>query len=135
MKLLRVLALAALALASWNAVARSVVPIVNYENVPTRSAGVTEAQVRQAIETAARSQQWDIREVAPGRMVATLSVRNKHTVVTDIEYSATTYSVKYRDSVNMKYEPADNAPGLIHPFYNRWVGDLKSAIGIAIDKS
>lgn len=129
-------------LASTPAMAqRAVVPIVNLDNLPvTTVSGVTPtaAQVRQSIEAAALSRDWEIREAAPGQLVASLSVRGKHTITTDIAYSATTYSIRYRDSVNMKFKAADpaSAPvvGLIHPFYNRWVDDLDRAIRVSFAK-
>jgi hypothetical protein len=66
-------------------------------------------------------------------MVASYSVRN-HTVVTDIRYSATEFSVSYKDSINMKYGPGAGA-GVIHPFYNQWVQEFRHAIQLELAKN
>lgn len=139
MKILRILMLAVLPLVSLHALAqRQPVPIVNYENLPTGRADISENKVRATIEAAAREQDWAVREIAPGRLLATLVVRGKHTVMTEIIYSPTQYSLTYRDSVNMKYGTSaatPGAPGVIHPFYNRWVGALKDGIRLALNKA
>ncbi|MBI2769171.1 MAG: hypothetical protein HYX47_06090 [Burkholderiales bacterium] len=135
MKTLRILVLAALSAVSLHAAAqRAPVPVMNFENIPV-SAAASADKVKQAIQSAATARQWEVREEAPGRMVATLHVRGKHTVVTDILYSPTSFSLKYRDSVNMKYSPGADGRGMIHPFYNRWVEDLKEAIRANINRS
>lgn len=134
MKFFRILFMAVLAFVSLHAAARQVVQIVNYENVPIDVPGLSEAQVRNAIEGAARQREWDVRQIAPGKLLATLVVRGKHTVQVEIAYSPQTYSLTYRDSVNMKFTPGLGA-GQIHPFYNRWVGELNQGIRIAVSKS
>jgi hypothetical protein len=129
--ILRILLAAVLTFASAHAVAqRHPVPIINYENVQiTTAAGqLTTEQVKQAILTAAGSKQWVVTEQGPGRMTATLHVRGKHTVVTEIIHSNDKFSLLYKDSTNMKYGPGPDGKGVIHPFYNRWVQDLKEAI-------
>ena len=139
MKILRILLLAVLPLISLQAHAqRQPVPIVNYENLPTGRPDIGENKVRATIEAVAREKEWEVREIAPGRLLATLVVRGKHTVMTEIVYSATQYSLIYRDSVNMKYgktAETGGAPGVIHPFYNRWVGSLKDGILLALNKA
>ncbi len=63
---------------------------------------------------------------AKGQAQATLNIRN-HTVVVDIFYTATSFTIAYRDSVNMEY---DAAAGIIHPQYNSWVKTLAEEIRI-----
>lgn len=65
----------------------------------------------------------------PGQLVATCHVRT-HTVVTDIKYSGSHFSVAYKDSVNMKY-----TAGNIHPFYKNWVADFVQAIRLELTKA
>lgn len=120
---------------------RALVPVINHEDLPVSTmsgASPTADQVRQAIEAAAMARDWEVREVAPGQLVASLLVRNKHQVSADISYSPVAYSIRYRDSVNMKYKAGDAASGkalgVIHPFYNRWVDDLNHAIRLSIGK-
>lgn len=147
-------------LAAPFAQARTLEPLVNYENQEIRPASgktPTLAQVKGAIEKAAkapipsaRGQVWELKEVATGVMTATLDVRGKHTVVLTITFSPTAYSVTYKDSVNMHYGPAaemerdPSSPILIrakptgqyeiHPYYNRWVKALASNIRFETQK-
>ena len=45
----------------------------------------------------------------------------------NITCSPESYSLTYRDSINMKYRMVEGVPN-IHPHYNRFVGELKQAI-------
>jgi hypothetical protein len=140
MKGLRIFLMALVCAASWaslDAMARQTVPVINYENLPLTTASgraPTAAQVKQAIQSAAGARQWTLVDQGPGRMLATLQVRGKHTVVTQISYSADKLSVTYSDSTNMNYAPGPDGKGAIHPFYNRWVQDLTDAIRLTLAK-
>jgi len=106
--------------------ARSSVPAINHENLPTVSAigkSVTSDQVKQAIVLAATSKGWTTSLDQSGAIVATLIVRNKHTIVVTIPFAEDKFSVLYRDSSNMNY-----SNGTIHPHYNSWVESLLSGI-------
>lgn len=138
MKIQSMLLAVLMALAAGQAAAqRQPVPIINYENVAISSATgkpLTVSQVKQAIQSAAAAKQWQLVEQGPGRMMATLHVRGKHTVVTEISYSPDQFSVVYKDSTNMKYSPGPDGKGAIHPFYNRWTQDLKEAIRTSLPR-
>ena len=68
-----------------------------------------------------------IEPTSDGNLLATVVVRNKHTVRVAISNTATDFTVKYHSSIDMK--ETKTPEGLtIHPFYNRWVGDLVKAI-------
>lgn len=125
--------------------ARSVVPIVNFEDQVVPSAdGTPKAldKVREAILAAGRDQEWQMNPVKDGHIVATRVIRGKHTMVLDITYSPARYSVVYSDSINLNFKPVGSvqpasvqgaaasgaAQGMIHPNYNKWVGDLNFAI-------
>jgi hypothetical protein len=121
------------------ATARAPVPIVNHANVSITSASGQQAsaeQVASAIRAAAvaTGRKWDVVEPAPGRLVATYHVRT-HTVSIEIRYTASAYSVAYKDSVNMKYTPDAQGPGSIHPFYNQWVDEFMRAINAELRKA
>lgn len=127
MKTIQLLLAAVLALGALQAHARAPVPIVNHESVAVgRKASADE--VKQAIMRAAvaTGRKWVVSERAPGVLEATYMVRT-HTVVTEIRYTATSFSVAYKDSVNMKYGPGEGA-GVIHPFYNQWVNEFIQAV-------
>lgn len=124
--------LLALALAAAPAVAREPVPIINYDNVPivSTSGKVPRLeQVKQTIQAAGQAKGWSIAFQADGKSLATLIVRSKHTIVVEIIYTAEQYSMQYKDSTNMKFGERDGGK-VIHPFYNRWVQDLKEAIRV-----
>ena len=59
-------------------------------------------------------------------MVGTLNLR-KHQVQVDITYTEETYSIIYRDSLNMKSDGVT-----IHKNYNVWVKKLDDAIRKAL---
>ena len=106
--------------------ARSSVPIINHENLPTLSAvgkAVSSEQVKKAIVMAATAKGWTTTLDQNGAIIATLIVKNKHTIVVTISYAEDKFSVLYRDSSNMNYRN-----GVIHPHYNSWVQTLVTAI-------
>ncbi len=136
---------------SLNAEARTPVPIINYENIAiaTNSGkSIQVDQVKQAISMAATSKGWTVAYSPDGSLLATLVVRNKHTVVVKIAYDVNKYSINYNDSNNMKYgiinvqqtmassntDQSHNGQGEIHPYYNKWVLELKDAIRIELLK-
>jgi hypothetical protein len=136
MKALQILLMVLFALASFEAAAqRQPVAIINYENVAVAGLGgqpLTAAQVKEAIKSAAAERQWEVTDSGPDRMLATLHVRGKHTAQTEIVYTPATVSLVYKDSVNLKYAPGPDGKGVIHPFYNRWVQDLKESIRLTL---
>ncbi len=119
--------------------ARESVPIVDFDEIVvlTGSGKIASAdQVRGAITAAAQSRNWQVDRAPSGNALqATLQVRGKHTVVVEINYSEKMYSIKYQGSTNMKYAHApDTNVRVIHPFYNRWVSDLREAIRLELSK-
>ncbi len=133
MKLAQLILAAAFAAATLPAAAqRAPVPVVNHDNVVVATApGKTASaeDVKKAIIAGgqAGARKWTVAEAGPGRLLATYQVRT-HTVVTEIRYTATHFSVAYNDSVNMKYGPGPDGKGVIHPFYNQWVSELIQSI-------
>ncbi len=144
-----------LALAAGPAFAQRLpVPLVNHPDVPVATSSgksVQVEQVKEAIQSAAKAKGWALAYELSGKMLATLVVRNKHTVVVEVAYSADRYSLMYRDSVNMKYAAHAQSDGrinsantgyirsnydgpVIHPFYNSWVQEFKDAIRVALLK-
>jgi len=131
-KTLRLLLLA-LSLVSVNAAARQGVPVIDHEQVSvSRSSGqpASAEQVKKAIEAAAAVRGWQVSHKAPGKLIATLHVRGKHTVSTEFSYAAGQFSAKYRDSVNMNFQPGGDGAGLIHPHYNKWLQLLLDGIRV-----
>lgn len=132
---------------------RLAVPIVDHPDVAVATGSgkrLQAEQVKAAILAAAKEKGWGLAFEPSGKVLATLVVRNKHTVMVEIAYSAEKYSLTYRDSINMKYSPgSDRTPydlsssmrgyrqpagPVIHPFYNDWVRELKDAIRLELLK-
>jgi hypothetical protein len=132
--------------------ARESVPVVNHIDVPVMTGSgkpVTADQVRDAIIKGAANKEWQVtRSPNSDLLSAKIVVRNKHTVVVSIPYSAERFSIKYESSINMNYKlsdgpsapnvgyaqynnPAQGIPAgtpLIHPGYNSWVNYLLISI-------
>jgi len=141
---------------SSSAIAREPVPIVNHIDVPvitTSGRPVSSDQVRDAIIRAAEAQKWEVTRSTNGDPIsAKLVVRGKHTVVVWIAYSAERFSIKYQNSINMKYGLSQGSPSkgasymdynspargvaegtpMIHPFYNDWVKELLQGIQLEL---
>jgi hypothetical protein len=131
------LMLATLAIATGAHAQRPPVPIVNHENVPvTTSSGKqpTAEQVKQAIINGAVAKKWTVTHTADGQKLhVKLFVNNKHTVVSEIENTDKSYSIRYVSSIDMKFAVVDNVP-VIHPYYNRWVTELMNSIRVEFQK-
>ena len=104
--------------------------IHNWENMPVHTRGGTPSpsQVREAIiaagmqVTTVGGSNWEMVEGEPGRLVGTLRWgREGHVAQVTITYSPERYSVLYRDSANLGYDP--DGPN-IHPNYNKLVRAL-----------
>jgi hypothetical protein len=133
---------------SVNVAARNAVAIIPHDNIPvvTGTHNVpTDQQVADAINAAATAKNWTTTSIGNDKLLATLVVRHKHTIVVEITYAPDKYSVAYKDSVNMKYGIAgaqfdgfkQTSPGgypEIHPFYNDWVKELIDTIQVELLK-
>lgn len=105
-------------------------PIINVENAPVPTGAgktLTAEQVQQAILRAGPMSGWVIQQEQPGRMMgrAAFGAGDRHVAVVNIQYDAKTYSITYRDSVNLAANPAENK---IHKAYNDKVASLDRAI-------
>jgi len=116
---------------------RQPVPIINHDNVVVTTSSAktpTIEAVTKAIIEGAHARKWTVSHVAgTPKLQAKLFVRNKHTVVVEIENTATAYSVRYVSSIDMKYGVENGVP-VIHPFYNRWVSELMDGIRTELQK-
>jgi hypothetical protein len=80
--------------------------------------------VQKAIIQAGVGLGWTMAVVKPGEIMGTLNIRVHQAIVT-IPYTTKTYSILYKDSVNLKYN-ADNQT--IHKNYTGWIQRLDEAI-------
>jgi len=103
-------------------------PIMNvYDRpIPDRLDGQPHSvqTVANAIQAGCVDKGWVCREMKPGVIDASISVR-KHRATAVINYSAERYSIAYKDSYLLDYNSGRNT---IHRNYNRWVNNLDHAI-------
>jgi len=119
---------AAIALTACNTIA----PIQNVENVPVSSSSnkpLTPAEVRAAIVRAGAGLGWIMKDAGPGMINGTLLLRT-HTAEVQIPYSATSYGIVYKSSINLQ-----ESGGKIHRNYNGWVQNLQRGINAQIAAS
>lgn len=137
MKTLAIIFLLAISSLFGAAHARTPIPIVNLENQAIAAASgkvLTMDDVARALRQAAPQRGWRIEEIGPGKAVATLEVRGKHTIKVDIGYTEKAISFNYKDSINMKYGKDDAGNPVIHPFYMKWVANLLSDVRIELGR-
>ena len=130
--------------ATW---AQRAEPIVNHENVPfltTSGKQPTSAEFKAAVIRAGTARRWTITDGENNQLIATLVVRQRHTVAVTVQQTPTAFSVTYRDSVNLNFSknkeaaPDPSTPfnvkivttdqNVIHPNYNKWVKDFVLSI-------
>jgi len=83
---------------------------------------LTPDQVRVAIVGAGTGLGWTMAATTPGLVTGRIALRG-HTAQIDVRYTATTYSIVYKDSTNLQY-----ADGQIHKNYNGWIENLNRDI-------
>ncbi len=117
-KFLAILASAGLMLAAGC----TAVPISNIVDTPvvTNKQNPSLEDISRAIVRAGAALGWQMKEVRPGQIVGTLMLRG-HTAVVEVAYNTKAYSIVYKDSQNLDYNPATNT---IHRNYNGWVQNL-----------
>ena len=122
------LALATAALAGCNTLA----PISNVDNVTVSAQAnkpLSAQDVRAAIVKAGAGLGWIMKDDGPGRLTGILNLRT-HTAEVDIPYSANSYAIKYRSSVNLQARD-----GKIHRNYNGWIQNLTRSINAQLAAS
>jgi len=90
--------------------------------------GKSAEEIRKAVRKALFDDEWEMREIAPGRLEAKHSKRGKdqvHTAVIEVAFTGSSVRISYKDSQNLNYDAKDNT---IHSTYNRWVRNLERRI-------
>lgn len=106
-------------------------PIYNPTDVAFAPAAVgahehfTLADYRDAIIRAGAKRGWMFEDAGPGHLIGHVAVRGKHFATVDVLYDTDDFSIKYKDSRNLNYNPSR---GEIHPNYNSWIGNLQKDI-------
>ncbi|SRR5258708_25220762 len=82
----------------------------------------TADDVSKAIIRAGATLGWQMIQTQPGLIVGTFRVRES-TAVVDVNYTPKSYSIKYKDSTNFRYDGEN-----IHKVYNQSVQSLDKGI-------
>lgn len=129
---------APLALTAGEAWASRVGIMHSFENqpwtAPAANAAFNPARARQAVIRAAQANNWTTETTIDGRLLATLLVRGKHTIVVAITVMSGAFSITYASSHNMNYQKGPDGKDWIHPNYNVWVRTLANAIRFELEK-
>ncbi|WP_027723076.1 hypothetical protein [Maridesulfovibrio zosterae] len=128
MKNLRILAFVLILCAALLGGCRTA-PIHNIELAPiinNSQSTRTLEEVKNSIIKAGYSLNWQMTDVSPGHLIATLNIRS-HEAVVDITYTTESYSINYKDSTNLKHKG-----DTIHSNYNGWINNLARAINIEL---
>jgi hypothetical protein len=92
-------------------------------------ASMSDAELLEAIQSAGTRRGWVIRPVGPDELEGHLRVRRRHVAVVSITYDRTQFSIRYKDSENLRYDGTR-----IHRNYNRWVLNLERDIRVAVSE-
>ena len=109
-------------------------PLVNFENISVATVSgkpLTLDQVKQAIIRGGATRGWTMAIVSPGHIVGTLQIR-RHTAIVDINYDTQKYSIRYKDSVNLRYNKWEDGTESIHSNYSGWLSNLRRDINKAL---
>ncbi len=103
-------------------------PVQNVENAPVNvsSTNYDLSDVTKAIQRAGSGLGWQMKEQTPGHIVGTLHLRT-HMAAVDVTYTLDDFSINYKDSSNLKYNPGSKT---IHKNYNSWIQNLSNAITV-----
>ncbi|HKY72139.1 MAG TPA: hypothetical protein VJL88_09485 [Nitrospira sp.] len=81
-------------------------------------------QVKKAIIDAGIKQTWIMTPVKPGEMLGEFNVQS-HQIHVTIPYTTKNYSILYKDSSNLRYDPVKRT---IHVNYQKWIERLDNEI-------
>lgn len=101
--------------------------VYNVEKQPI-NAKISMDSIYSAIKRAGYSKGWVVTKVKSGLAQAKLVLRT-HVAIVEIPYTANSFSIQYKDSQNLKFNPEN---GTIHSNYNGWVTNLENAINFEI---
>jgi hypothetical protein len=107
-------------------------PISDVDNVTVSTQAnkpLSAQEVRGAIVRAGAGLGWIMKDDGPSRLTGVLNLRT-HTAEVEIPYSASSYAIKYKSSINLQA-----ADGKIHRNYNGWVLNLTRSINAQLAAS
>lgn len=95
---------------------------VNDMAVPVALQDAPASKIDAIIKVAVTGRGWQVQDLSPGLIQATLKQRS-HVAVVNIKYSNKAYSIEYVSSQDLLYDGSK-----IHRNYNRWVKTLEQDI-------
>lgn len=95
---------------------------VNDMAIPVTLQDASISKIDSIIKVAVTGRGWQVQDVSPGVIKATLRQRS-HEAVVDIKYTNKSYSIDYVSSQDLLYDGNQ-----IHRNYNRWVKTLEQDI-------
>ena len=98
---------------------------IAYAPAATATRSLSRTDYKNAIIRAGTQRGWTFGDAGPGHLVGNLAVRGKHFATVDVFYDTESFTINYRDSRNLEYDPATRQ---IHPNYNSWVTNLQQDI-------
>lgn len=97
-------------------------PVYNVENDAFTTTAPSLDAAAKMIRGAGASLGWQMQDKGPGHIQGNLPIRS-HLAVVDINFDVERYSIRYKDSKNLKYDGST-----IHTNYNGWIQNLQNAI-------
>jgi hypothetical protein len=101
--------------------------VYEVKDAPVQTASgkaLTVEQVQKAILDAGIKQTWIMTVVKPGEILGEYNVQS-HTIHVTIPYTSKNYSILYKDSSNLRYDPEKRT---IHVNYAKWIQRLDNEI-------
>ena len=113
------------------AVVARTVDLVNPEPV-TINCSLSPQKMQQAIEAGGSVRNWKVIGKRPGNAeLRYIKGNNKHIITVDVGYTRNTFSVQYKDSVNLHYFINYENVARIHPRPVGWMKNLSGDITVA----
>jgi len=102
-------------------------PVPSFKN---RSLSLEEVKKAIMRSRGASNVRYKMHDVEPGLIRCVLQFKKRHSAWVDIPYSQESYSILYKSSQNLRYEPpSEDVPTeTIHRAYNTWIRDLDQSI-------
>jgi hypothetical protein len=99
--------------------------VYEVKDAPVESAKpLTLEQIQKAIIDAGIKQTWIMTPIKPGEMLGEFNVQS-HQIHVMIPYTTKNYSILYKDSSNLRYDPVKRT---IHVNYAKWIERLDNEI-------
>jgi hypothetical protein len=98
---------------------------VAYAPAATATQALTQTDYKNAIIRAGTQRGWTFEDAGPGHLIGNIAVRGKHFATVDVFYDTDSFTINYKNSRNLEYDPAKNE---IHTNYNSWIRNLQQDI-------